>query len=226
MRAITFLITAAVATLLAWSNAQAFDITPTVSLIELPRQRGGVTVLLRNPRTVPLPVVFEIHERAIAENGAEQTTPADELFQILPPQVVVPPGGTQAVRLQWLAPPPATSRSFTLFAAEVPVDLSNSAASQLQTLLKMGASVHIAAARSQPRPVLLSAQDTQGGVDVTLGNEGDRYFYIDTVALDFNGKRITGIELANAAGRTLVPPGARRTFTIENVSGKPALVSP
>jgi P pilus assembly chaperone PapD len=182
--------------------------------------------VLRNPRNVPLPVVFEMHERVIAENGAEQPTPADELFQILPPQVVVPPEGSQAVRLQWLAPPPAISRSFTLYAAEVPVDLSGSdpAQSQLQTLLKMGASVHVAAVRSRPRPVLVSAQETQGGVDVTLGNEGDRYFYIDSITLDFNGKQITGTELANAAGRTLVLPGARRTFKVENVSGKAALV--
>lgn len=206
-------------------SVHAFDIAPTVSLIELPKNGSGISVIVRNPRKVELPVSMEIFERFVDEDGSERREPADEQFLIFPPQAVIPPGGTQAIRVQWLFAPPKTSRSFTLYATEIPVDLSDSNKSQVQTLLRMGASVHVAAAVTQAKPVLIGAAPNERGVSVTLANEGDRFYYIDTVVLDFAGKRITGIDLANAAGRTLVPPGGRRTFTVADVTGLPALIA-
>lgn len=205
--------------------ASAFDIVPTVSLIELPQHSAGISVVVRNPRNVPLPVSMDIVERFVNEDGSEETRPADDLFMMFPPQAVIPPGSSQAVRVQWLAAPPVRSRSFTLFATEIPVDLQGAGQSQVQTILRMGASVHVAPTSTRAKPVLVDSSIQEAGVRVTLANDGDRFYYVDAITLDFGGNQVSGIELANAAGRTLIPPGARRTFNVPDVSGRPTLIA-
>lgn len=203
--------------------ALGFDVTPTVSVMELPKDTGGKTLNVRNPRTVALPVEFEIVERAVNADGSEDMTPADDLFLIFPPQAVIAPGDTQSVRVQWMGSPLAQSRSFTLFASEIPVDLEDRDEPTVQTIFRMGASVHVTPGEARASPRLISAEDTAGGVRLTLGNSGDRFYYIDSLSLTFSESSYTGLELANIAGRTLVPPGASRTFTIPNVTGTPNL---
>ena len=115
--------------------AQAFDVNPVVSVIELPGDGAGITLTLRNSRGESLPVSFEIVERSVNEDGTENTRPADDLFVIFPPQAVVAPGKSQAIRVQWIGAPPSTSRSFTLFAAEEAVDLTERKGASVQTVL-------------------------------------------------------------------------------------------
>lgn len=203
--------------------AAAFDVNPVVSVIELPGDGAGITVTLRNPRQEALPVSLEIVERTVNEDGTETTAPADDLFVIFPPQAVVPAGKSQAIRVQWLGPPPDLSRSFTLFAAEEPVDLSQRKGTSVQTVFRIGASVHVAGRNSASKPVLLASAPDEKGVKVTLGNDGNRYFYVDEVTLSFGDKKISGFELGGYAVRTLVPPGGRRSFVVPEVSGTPKL---
>lgn len=216
----------AFALLLAPQGAAAFDIQPTVSVINLPHNRSGITLTLRNPRQVDLAITTEVIERFVQEDGSERQEPADDLFLVFPPQAVVPAGGSQALRVQWLGPAPSPSRSFHLFASEVPVKLEEGETSQLQTILRMGASIHVASAGSEPRPVVAASSQDAEGVSVTVANEGERFLYINDLTLDFGGKQVGGLELADAAGRTLVPPAGRRTFTVKDVSGAPVLVQP
>ena len=207
-------------------SARAFDIQPTASVIDLPHNRSGITLVVRNPRKVDLAITTEIVERFVQEDGSEQQTPADDLFVVFPPQAVIPAGGSQALRVQWLGAPPTPSRSFHLFASEVPVKLEGGESSQLQTILRMGASVHVAAAGTEPKPVVVASSPQAGGISLTLANEGERFVYLDSLALDFGGTQVAGKALADAAGRTLVPPGGRRTFLVKDVSGTPVLVKP
>ena len=201
--------------------ALGFDVTPTVSVVELPQDAGGTTLNVRNSRTVALPIEFDIVERSVMEDGSENLTPADDLFLIFPPQAVIDPGDTQAVRVQWLGSPPDQSRSFTLFASEIPVDLEARDEPTVQTVFRIGASVHVTPAAAKANPTLIRTEATTDGVRLTLGNSGKRFFYIDSLALMFPENTYSGLELANIAGRTLVTPGANRTFIIPNVTGTP-----
>lgn len=216
----------ALALLLIPPGVAAFDIQPTVSVIDLPHNRSGITLTVRNPRQVDLAITTDVVERFVHEDGSERQEAADDLFLVFPPQAVIPAGGSQALRVQWLGPAPNPSRSFHLFASEVPVKLEESATSQLQTILRMGASIHVASAGSEPRPVLAAASQDAEGVSVTVANEGERFLYVNELTLDFGGTQVGGLELADFAGRTLVPPAGRRTFTVKDVSGQPVLVSP
>lgn len=216
---------AAVAAAVFAGPVAAFDVVPTVSVLELPEAAAGRTLVVRNPRTVDLPVAFEVFERTVAEDGSETYTPADNSFLVFPPQAVVKAGGTQAVRVRWIGETPPRSRSFTLYAAEIPVDLSGAETTTVQTVMRMGASVHVTPKAARPRPVLAASAPApdEEGVRVTVTNEGDRFYYIDQLTLEFPDRTIAGRELADVAQRTLVPPGGRRTFVVPEVAGAPRL---
>jgi fimbrial chaperone protein len=203
--------------------APAFDVVPTVTIMELPRDVRGATIVVSNPRTVPLPISVEIVEREINEDGTERQTPADELFRIFPAQAIIEPGKRQTIRVIWQGPMPAKSRSFTLYAGEVPVDVTSGAASGVQRILRIGASVHVAPAGTSPAPRVERALPEGKGVRITLVNDGTRFIYMNDLNLTFGAKSITGQELARIAERTLLPPGARRSFIIPDVVGEPTL---
>lgn len=210
----------AVAVVVAAADAQ--NISPGVSVIELPRDQGGITVVVRNGRSTDLPLLFEIQERTILEDGLETYRSAEDSFLIFPPQSVIPAGSNQSVRIRWLDTVPLSSRSFTFFAAEQPVQLEGG--SGVRVLARIGASVHVTSRRARPVPVILDAAPVDGGVSVTLGNNGDRYYYVDDIGLRFDNDTIQGGRLADVAGRTLVPPARRRTFVVPDVVGTPRLV--
>ncbi|OEY67348.1 fimbria/pilus periplasmic chaperone [Marinobacter sp. X15-166B] len=210
-----------VAGLVIANNTFAFQLTPTVSVINLPADASGITLNLKNPRKVTLPVEFEIVERTVSEDGAETFTAADDLFLIFPPQAIIKSGEAQAVRVQWVDQAPEASRSFTLFAKEIPVELTGKDESMLQTLLRMGASVHVVSSQAKPEVSILKVAESTEGVRLTLGNSGNRFIYLNDVRIHFETKTYTGSELANIAGRTLLTPSGKRTIVIPNEKGRP-----
>ncbi|QHL90518.1 fimbria/pilus periplasmic chaperone [Sphingomonas changnyeongensis] len=203
--------------------ALAFDVVPTVTVMELPRDIRGATIVVSNPRTVPLPISVEIVEREVNEDGTEKQTPADELFRIFPAQAIIEPGKRQTIRVIWQGPALQKSRSFTLYAGEVPVDVTSGTASGVQRILRIGASVHVAPGGTTAAPRVAQAVPEGNGVRVTLANDGSRFIYMNDISLAFAGKTIPGPELARIAERTLLTPGSRRSFVIPDVAGTPEL---
>ena len=205
-------------------QALAFSIEPTVSIISLPKDTGGVTLVVRNPRESALPLTFEIVERLVREDGSEETAPADDRFVVFPPQMVVPAGQTQAVRVQWVGGALDQSRSFTLYGAEQPFAMENPQQSGVKTLLRMGASVHVTAEQFSPQVKVSAFQAVTQGTSITLLNTGNEFVYIDDLTLQVGESKISSYDLANAAGRTLLPPGDKRTFIVPDVRGVPSLL--
>lgn len=201
----------------------AFQLTPTVSVIDLPKDASGVTINLQNPRNVALPVEFEIVERFVNEDGSEEHVSADDQFLIFPPQALVNPGESQSVRVQWVDQAPEMSRSFTLFAKEIEVDLAEKEGPILQTLFRMGASIHVAPSPSKPDVSITDFSESSDGARLTLENSGNRFIYLNDVELRFDGKTYTGNELANIAGRTLLTPSGKRTIVIPNEKSRPGV---
>lgn len=204
-------------------SALSFTLEPIRTELKLPADIGGQTLVVKNPREVDLPVVFEIFERTIDEDGSEETTPADDDFVIFPPQAVVPAGKAQAVRIQWVGGALSQSRSFFLFARELPLNLNGNKTSGIRTVLRMGASVHVTNRGFSSNPELIHYRPEGDGVVVSIANSGNEYIYIDRLRMKIGNKEIAGFDLANAAGRTLILPGAVRTFKVGGVQGIPEL---
>lgn len=203
--------------------ALCFTLTPMRSVLTLPADIGGETLRLRNPRKTDLPVIFEIFERKVHEDGSEETVPAEDNFVIFPPQAVVPAGKTQALRVQWVGGALSQSRSFILFARELPLSLNGQEKAGINTILRVGAAIHVTGSGFSSKPELVSYRPANEGVVVSVANRGNEYLYINELGLKFENREVGGSDLGSAAGRTLLPPGVIRTFTIGGVRGTPEL---
>ncbi len=203
--------------------AAAIDVQPVVNVINLPEDQRGVSIVIRNPREVDLPIEFDIVERSVNPDGSETSEPADDQFVIFPAQTLIPPGQSRTVRVQYVGPALDTSRSFTMYTTELPIAESEIGNSGVQRILRMGASVHVAPQGVVPEPVLEASRAVENGVEVSIRNGGNRFLYVDNVSLEFGDTTIEGYELANIAERTLIPPGALRTFVVPGVSGEPKI---
>lgn len=73
----------------------------------------------------PVAIQLGMVTREISLDGTEINTDADDQFLIYPPQLVIPPGEQQAVRITWLGDPiPTKELAFRIIAEQVPVDLT------------------------------------------------------------------------------------------------------
>nr|WP_010133545.1 fimbria/pilus periplasmic chaperone [Microbulbifer agarilyticus] len=204
-------------------SAHAYTLEPSVTVLSMPVDAGGATLVLRNPRDTALPVIFEVAERTINEDGSELATPSDDRFIVFPPQVVVQPGQAQSIRIQWAGGALDQSKSFTLYASEQPLKIEQPTHSGVKTLFRIGASIHVTAEQFSPKVVVSDHEVLEDGTSVTLSNGGDEFVYIDDLSLRLDKINLSGFQLAKAAGRTLLPPGGKRTFTIPELRAQPLL---
>jgi len=130
----------------------AFALTVSPVQLELvaigDRNRSTVSVL--NNSEKPLAIEAVVQRMILDENGKPQTTKAGEEFLLMPPMALIPPGGTQNFRVQWLGDPMIeTSQSFYIFFNQVPVKLPKDHKG-VQVVVSMGVIANVAPAQGTP----------------------------------------------------------------------------
>ena len=84
------------------------------------------------------------------ENGKSQTAKAGDEFLLMPPMAMIPPGGTQNFRVQWLGDPMIeASQSFYIFFNQVPVKMPKDHKG-VQVVVSMGVIANVAPAQGTP----------------------------------------------------------------------------
>lgn len=90
--------------------------------------------------------------------------PSDERFQVFPPQALVPPGQSQAVRLQYIGnPSPPVSEAYVLNISQVPVVPPG--ASGITVVYRFGVAIYVNPKGAVADPALVSAR----GLGAVLG---------------------------------------------------------
>jgi P pilus assembly chaperone PapD len=210
--------------LIAPTDAHAFRIYPMNQTIELGR---GTTaeIIVENVTEKPLTVEFMVEKRNVDDQGNENHTSGEDDFVIFPPQTVIQPESSQKIRVQYVGDPSISqSESYHIYAAQVPVNLSNVEKSGVSTVLKMGASLHVAPPDTKPSVSITEVRAKGNDALVTIQNNGGRFAYIDDVKITLSGgnasKEYEGEELVQLAVRTLIPPGGgTRTITLPMPEG-------
>lgn len=195
---------AAMGSLLAVSSAEAMRVSPMVSELTTTGAGSSARIEVGNIGSAALPFETLITELVMGPDGELIERPADEEFLIFPPQGVVPTGGRQVVRVQWVGDPKIeTSRAFYLWVRQLPVDVEpesqGGGSLQVSVLYTMKALIVVAPPNSRPEVVVetafpamvtppvpqidpsltggeaLPAPEPQPGIEVTLTNKGTRY---------------------------------------------------
>jgi fimbrial chaperone protein len=177
--------------------AEAMRVSPMV--VEMTTTGAGSTarVEVQNLDSANLPFETRVSRIDYDAQGNMTETPADGDFLVFPPQGLLPQGGRQVVRLQWVggADLPA-SRGYYLSVNQIPVSFAAgdqaSAGAQVQVVYHMKVLVTVAPPNAQPKVELVSAKPvaiapkpapgektatgpTTPGVEVTVRNTGNRY---------------------------------------------------
>jgi fimbrial chaperone protein len=183
-------------------------------------------------------LAFETHITRMDYNpdGTITETPADEDFLVFPPQGVLPTGGRQVIRVQWVgAPDIPASRAYYLSVNQLPVTLDPTdpaqVGGQVQIVYHMKALIVVAPPGATPnveataaRPIdYQPAPETEGGplppkvpgVAITLRNTGRRHALMSGLrwvveGTGTNGQAVSHIftqgDLNRLIGTAYVPP--------------------
>lgn len=222
----------------------AMRVSPMVIEMESRGTDATARIEVQNINTGNLAFETRVFRMDIDADGVITETPADDDFLIFPPQGILPAGGRQVVRLQWLgAPEPDTSQAYYVSVEQLPVTLepttTDSANAQVQILYNMRALVVVAPPGATPDvkaanvapvfyqpPALPGAAEQppmQEGVAITLRNGGRRHAMMSNFSWQLVGTNKEGKflrvdlspeELSRVIGTGFVPAQGERVFRL------------
>ncbi|ACI97606.1 molecular chaperone [Rhodospirillum centenum] len=142
--------------------AGAFRLVPIEMEFE-PAGRGATQIFqLQNDNADPVAVEITIKARAMDRDGQDVLTDAGDDWVIFPEQIILQPGESQSVRVQWIGPAtPDRELAFRLIAEQLPIDIGRPPArgGQVRLLVNYIASLYVMPAGVRADVGVVSAQE-------------------------------------------------------------------
>lgn len=172
------LIATTLVSFLGIERAYAFRVEPMSYTLATTGSEARRTLRIRNNRTTPLAVEIEVQRRSMDNAGHLIHEPADEDFLIFPPQTLVQPGASQAVRVQYVGDPePEVTRVYTIAVRQVPLQDPEDGTAAVEVVFRFGTAAYVVpqGARADVRVETGIAATDADRFDVTLHNAGTRH---------------------------------------------------
>jgi fimbrial chaperone protein len=197
----------------------AFKLTP-IEAEFAPGRLAVQTFKLENQGTQPIAVEIRVQARDMAMDGSDQLTSSADTFVVYPDQVVMNPGATQSVRVQWTGTQaPSKEQAFRLIAEQLPIELDANGAerSGLRLMVKYLAALYVRppnpearlSARMEP-----SGTKASGSASLVLHNEGNAHVIVRSemveVLLDGSPIEMTAAQREAVHGRNVLASRERR----------------
>jgi P pilus assembly chaperone PapD len=215
LRRIGIAIAAALALAVAGAVA-AYEVTPMRVFLQPSGGQNSATITINNIRTEPLPVEIQVFRRVVKPDGEQVFEPADDEFITFPPQVQIPAGQSQAIRIQYVGDMGDTAQAFVVQVTEVPVNKLEGTG--IQFTYNFGVAVYVQPPRARARLAVSEAAAADGVLRFKVANSGNDYGFLTGQALEYNvgGSRVTLTpdDVATLVANPIVPPGATREFAL------------
>jgi len=219
-------------------SADAMGVSPVQVELQSAGGQSRGTLTVSNTGGAPLPVDITIKRMTQDENGIRKYhDDAQAEFLILPPQAMVPPGGSQVFRIQWVGEPILDhSKSYMLFANQVPVKMTADK-SGVQMISSMGAMINVAPPKGAADLKVVASGievDKKTGKrhpTVTVENPTKVHALLPKATLKLQAgnwtEQFEPNQLLGRVGIGLVPPGQRRKFVlpVDLPQGVPSVVA-
>jgi len=200
------------------SVAVAHEVSPMRVFLTPKNGTRSSVVTVVNDRSVGLPIEIEFKRRLVARDGAQTFEPADELFVAFPPQVLIGPNGTQAIRFEYIGDPAlAISESYVMQVKEVPV--VPEVFSGVVTVYNFGVAVYLTASGAKAeleRPVVIARDGDQ--IRFEIENRGADYGFLSQRTLRLRvGSDVVTLDpeqVAEQIENPIIPPNGAREFSI------------
>jgi P pilus assembly chaperone PapD len=207
----------------AAGSANAMTVTPVHVEMKSVGNAARSQITVTNPGKTPLPVETFLERLQLTESSERRMTRAGKEFLVFPPQAMIPAGGTQVFRLQWVGEPNlAKSESYLFQVSQVPVKMP-AGQSKVQVVMSFGVVVNVGTPQGVPSLKVIGTSittDKQGKrrAVVTLENPTSTHALLPQGKLVVAGNgwshSLTQTEIREKIGIGLVQPGKRRKFTL------------
>jgi fimbrial chaperone protein len=204
--------------------AQAFKLIPIRMDFEPAGRGANQAFRLENDSTNTVPVQISMLSRQMDLDGNETNAPADDVFLVYPPQVLLKPKQVQTVRVKWLGDPkPQKELAFRILAEQLPVQREKELQSgaQINLLVRYLGSVYIVPKGAKADVVVASAvpqTDAAGKrqIELILHNQGKAHLVLRGLRLKIQaGDKTVELEseaLVGIAGENMLAGQQRRFF--------------
>ena len=198
------------------SAGHAYEVTPMRVFLQPDRGQNSATITINNIREDALPVEIQVFRRVVAANGEQVFEPADEEFITFPPQVQIPAGQSQAIRIQYVGDLGEVAEAFVVQVTEVPVNKLEGTG--IQFTYNFGVAVYVQPPRARARLAVSEAGAADGTLRFKVANSGNDYGFLTGQVLEYRvgsaRVTLTPDDVAAVVSNPIVPPGATREFAL------------
>ena len=162
----------------------AYDLRPIIIQLTPSGAGSSGTVIITNSHDVPIAIEARAYLRIQNPDGTEERIPEDEDIIITPPQMVIAPGSSQAVRVRWVGDAnPERELTFRLVTEQLPIRLATESneetTANLSFAYRYEAALYIVPPESRPAARITRAaavQDETGTqwLELDIASEGTR----------------------------------------------------
>ena len=198
-----FLLCGLIVALITPVTAYAFKLVP-MSVKMAPSGRGATeSFVVDNSGAKPIAVEMKVFVRSMTEDGEDVLTEEEDDFVVFPSQMVIMPGESQVVRLQWLGQQdPERELAYRLIAEQLPLNLDEEVidGSRINVLFRYVASVYIVPKRRLQADVKITSAYIEEGdgnsLIIIAHNKGAKHSILREATLKLKSST-TSVELAS-----------------------------
>lgn len=225
-RTLKFLIPAVLVLALA-GIAHAYQVSPMIYDMKPTGPGASAVIRVNNTNSAPITIEMVAEKRLFDEAGKESREPADKDFVLFPPQAIVQPGSTQAVRIQYVGEQKLDkSSTYTVTVKQVPVQLPNDGKSGVQFVFNFSTVANIIPDGAKASIETVSLAPSGKSLKLTLHNAGNKYANLALSNLELSGGSYKIVVKDDAwrksLGTSWILPGGTRIIEIPKPDKAPA----
>jgi fimbrial chaperone protein len=212
-------------------TALAYQVTPMIYDMAPAGKNAASVIRITNTQAQPITVEIQAEKRLFDEAGKESREPADEKFVLFPPQAIVQPGATQAVRVQYVGPQTLDkSETYTVTVRQVPVQLPNDGKTGVQFVFNFSTVANIvppgAKAQISASTEALPLSPDGKTLRLTVRNTGSKYANLSRSSVELSGGGFRTVikddDWRKALGSSWILPGGTRVIDLPKPAKSPA----
>ena len=186
MRALTnfFSLGLALVAFIIGSFAHAYDLKPIVVQLSPSGPGSAQSIIITNSHEQPIAIEVEAFVRIQRPDGTEERQAEDEDIIISPPQLVIAPGASQAVRLRWVGDPdPEKEMAFRIISSQLPIRLTQEKredfTADVSVNYRYEVALYVTPSTAVPAARIVRAEPVRGDdgaqlLEVEIASEGTR----------------------------------------------------
>ncbi len=202
----------------ASGSASAYEVAPIRH--QLAPERGVLTgtFTITNRRAENLAVELVVLRRVYDEEGNHTLVEDDQNFIVFPPQMLIMPGKSAAVRFQYIGDPGIEiSEGYVIDVREVPIQTESFTG--FRFTYNFGVAVYVKAPRSRSDAQIVESYIEDGILNLQLSNNGKDFARLtnDRLTINADGKRIVleGTDLTSRLDNPALPPLRTRKIAMD-----------